>query len=144
MERFNEDTRCRICKEFYTLAGRLFIGSFFLFAGIGKLFMTEGFLEMVTSLSLPYPAAVAYAVIGVEILFGVLMIIGWKTQLSASALSIFTILTILLVHNSFSDPMLFKNIAILGGLFYVLAYGGGKISIDCYRKTAGAKPPIIL
>lgn len=141
METTENDRRCRLCKTFYSFVGRVFIGSLFLVAGIGKLFMTEEFFAMVSSLSLPYPIAIAYAVIGIEILFGALIVIGWKTHISASILSIFTILTILLVHNSFDDPMMLKNIAILGGLFYILAYGPGRISVDCYKRTTTAVPP---
>jgi uncharacterized membrane protein YphA (DoxX/SURF4 family) len=40
----------------------------------------------------------------------------------------------LLIHNSFSDTSLLKNIAILGGLCYLLGHGPGRISADYFMR----------
>lgn len=123
---------CGICETLYIFIGRVSIGSLFLFSGIAKLYMVEGVVSTIASLSLPYPELIAYTVIGIEIVFGLLVVIGLLTHISASFLALFTILTILLIHNSFSDTSLLKNLAILGGLCYILGHGPGRISTDYF------------
>lgn len=125
---------CGICETIYILIGRVSIGSLFLFSGIAKLYMIEGVVSTVASLSLPYPELITYTVIGIEIVFGSLVVIGLLTHISASLLALFTILTIVLIHNSFSDTSLLKNIAILGGLCYLLGHGPGRISADYFMR----------
>ncbi len=104
--------------------------------------MIESVVSTVTSLSLPYPLLLTYVVIGIEIICGSLLVAGLLTHIGASLLALFTILTILFVHNSFSDTSLFKNIAILGGLCYIMGHGPGRISVD-YRMRRTPPQPIV-
>jgi putative oxidoreductase len=52
----------------------------------------------------------------------------------ASVMAVFTVVLAITFHRNFADPNqmihFLKNIAIVGGLLQVMAFGGGKFSID--------------
>ena len=56
---------------------------------------------------------------------------------TAGVLFVFTLATAVFFHNHFGDQNqfihFFKNIAIAGGLPYVIAFGGGRVSLDARR-----------
>ena len=84
------------------------------------------------------PDYLAIPAIILEILFPLLLIIGYQTKLSALVLAIFTLATALIFHTDFADQTqfisFFKNIAITGGFLIIFAKGAGKFSVD-YRKN---------
>jgi putative oxidoreductase len=111
-----------------TLVGRVLIGLLFLLAGYNKLSGdagVNGFASGLDGMGLPVPVLLAWLVVLIEIVGGAALILGYRVGHAAGALLIFTFLTLVVVHNSMNDPMLFKNLAIMGGLLYVMAYGAG-------------------
>ena len=70
----------------------------------------------------------------VEILFPLLVIIGYKTKSSALILALFSLLLALVFHTDFSNQMqlmsFLKNLALSGGFLIVFINGAGKLSID--------------
>jgi putative oxidoreductase len=70
----------------------------------------------------------------IEILFPLLVIIGYKTKLAAIILALFTISLAIIFHTDFSNQMqlmsFLKNFAIAGGFLIIFARGAGKYSID--------------
>ncbi len=110
-----------------TLLGRVLLGLLFLLAGYNKLTGdVAGFAGGLEGMGLPLPMLLAWVVIAIEVLGGAALILGYRVGLAAAALAVFTFLTVVIVHNSMEDPMLFKNLAVLGGLLYVVAYGAGQ------------------
>lgn len=112
-----------------TLGGRILLGLLFLLAGYNKLMGdggVSGFGAGLESMGLPLPMLLAWVVVAIEILGGAALILGYRVGLGAAVLAVFTLLTVVLVHNSMEDPALFKNLAIVGGLLYVIAYGPGE------------------
>ena len=110
--------------------GRVLIGFLFLGSGLGMLFTqtpagVEGYFA---SLSLPMPLVLAWLVIIVKIIAGGAIVLGRSVGCAAGALIIFTLMTILVAHRSFDDINLFKNLAIIGGLLYIAAFGAGRFS----------------
>ena len=74
-----------------------------------------------------------------EMIFPILLIIGYKTKISAFAMFIFTIIVSIIFHNNFENQVqlmaLLKNLAIAGG-FLIIAANEPKIcSIDYYLKS---------
>jgi len=73
-------------------------------------------------------------VIIVEVLAGLAVIIGWQTRLFALTLAGFSIVTAVLFHANFADQMQFimfmKNVAIAGGLLFLVANGPGAYALD--------------
>ena len=114
------------------LIGRIFLSLIFLLAGIGKIFNYEGTIEYMESFSVPGYLLIPAIVI--EILFPLLIIVGYKAKFSAMILSLFAILLAIIFHTDFFDQMqlmsFLKNFAIAGGFLIILVRGAGKYSID--------------
>ncbi len=114
-----------------TLVGRTLIGLLFLVSGGGMLLGgAEGVAGMIASKGLPLASLIAWVVILTKVLGGAALILGYRVGCAAAALFIFTALTIVLFHNAFVDPAqqtaALKNLSIMGGLLYVMAYGAGE------------------
>ncbi|MFM6933036.1 MAG: DoxX family protein [Novosphingobium sp.] len=118
---------------FVAAIGRILIALLFIVSGANKLMApaaaAAGFAQMGMSDALVVPVAVF------ELVAGVCLAIGIVTGLAATALAVFTALTILLVHNQFSDPtqmpVILSHVAIIGGLVMVIA---NKISLWQYDR----------
>ena len=114
------------------LIGRIFISLIFLLAGIGKIFNYEGTIGYMESFGVSGYLLIPAIVI--EILFPLLVIIGYKTKFSAMILSLFAILLAIIFHTDFSNQMqlmsFLKNFAIAGGFLIIFVRGAGKYSID--------------
>ncbi|HEX4799384.1 MAG TPA: DoxX family protein [Candidatus Paceibacterota bacterium] len=110
-----------------TLVGRIFLGLLFFISGIFMLKSgISGVAGMIEGMGIPLAGLIAILVVAVKILGGAGLILGYKTDESALALFIFTFLTVVLVHNNAAEmTSALKNISIMGGLLYVLAYGPG-------------------
>lgn len=109
---------------------RLVVGLIFIFSGIGKLFGPmpgiEGFTGMLTGLGIPLPGAFAVIVGIVELVGGILLIIGFLDNWAALLLSIVILVAIVSVHitngwNDFRYPLLlfFVLIKYIGTKFYI-------------------------
>jgi putative oxidoreductase len=121
------------------LIGRILIASLFLPAGISKLMGFDGTVAYFSSLGLALPAVLAVAVIVIEIVGGISLIVGYKTQMTAIILALFTLGASIIGHaywavsadQVFVAKLLFyKNIAIVGGLLILAGAGAGQISLD--------------
>tara|TARA_B100000686_G_scaffold279185_1_gene299658 strand:- start:571 stop:954 length:384 start_codon:yes stop_codon:yes gene_type:complete len=117
--------------------GRLFLSALFLIEGLGKIATHEDVIIYMESYGVPeilfLPALV------VEILFSLLLILGYKTKWVASVMALFTFTVAIIFHTDFSEgvQMIFflKDIAIAGGFMIIVAYGPSKISLDYYFKS---------
>ena len=114
------------------LIGRIFISLIFLIAGVGKIFNYEGTIGYMESFGIPGYLLIPAIII--EILFPLLVIIGYKTKLAAIVLALFAALLAIIFHTDFSNQMqlmsFLKNFAIAGGFLIIFARGAGKHSID--------------
>ena len=114
------------------LIGRIFISLVFLIAGFGKIFSYENTIDYMESFGVP--GYLLIPAIIVEILFPLLVIIGYKTKFSALILALFSLLLALVFHTDFSNQMqlisFLKNLALSGGFLIIFINGRGKFSID--------------
>ena len=119
------------------VVGRIFLSALFLFNGIAKIFYYEGTIEYMENFSVPGYLIIPAIII--EILFPILLTIGYKTRFSAIVLASFTILLAVIFHNDFSSQIqltqFLKNFAIAGGFLIIFAYGPNKYSIDYMLKS---------
>jgi len=122
-------------QELSAPAGRLLLALMFLLAGINKISGyagTQGFME-----SMGVPGALLPLVILLEIVGGILLILGWHTRIVAFLMAGFTILAALIFHSNLGDQMqmlfFMKNLSIAGGLLLVVSHGAGPYSIDNRR-----------
>jgi len=112
--------------------GRIFLSTIFLIEGINKIFNYEGTIEYMENFNVS--GYLAIPAIIVEILFPLLLIVGYQTKISALVLAIFTLTTALIFHTDFTNQMqltsFLKNFAITGGFLIIFVNGAGKYSID--------------
>ena len=118
--------------HFIEFLGRIFLSAIFLINGVGKIFHYEDTIQYMENFNVPgnliIPAIIA------EIMFPILIIIGYQTRFSAFILALFTLALAVIFHTDFSDQMqlisFLKNIAIAGGFLIIFVRGAGKYSID--------------
>tara|TARA_B100001013_G_scaffold309838_1_gene214388 strand:+ start:329 stop:706 length:378 start_codon:yes stop_codon:yes gene_type:complete len=117
--------------------GRIFISTIFIIEAIKKfLFKEETIFYM---LDHGIPEILFYPALIFELVFPILLIIGFQTKISALAMFIFTIVVTIIFHNDFGDQLqlmaLLKNLSIAGG-FLIIASNEPKIcSLDYYLKN---------
>jgi putative oxidoreductase len=117
--------------------GRVMISTIFILAGLSKLAapaMTIGYIQ---SVGLPLPSVAFGIAAFIEIVGGITLLLGYRTRIAAGVLFLFSLATAVFFHSHFGDQNqfihFFKNIAIAGGLLHVIAFGGGRVSLDGYR-----------
>ena len=116
--------------------GRVLLSTLFLVEGIGKISMQEDVIMYMENYGVPEILFVPAIIL--EILFPLLLIIGYKTKWAASVMALFTFTVAIIFHTNFSEGMqmifFLKDIAIAGGFMIIIVYGPGKISLDHYFK----------
>jgi putative oxidoreductase len=119
------------------LTGRILIAAIFILSGASKLADPAGTIGYIASAGLPLPQLAFAGAAAVELLGGLALVVGYRTRLVALVLAIFSILAALSFHSALADQNqfihFFKNIAMAGGLLQVVAFGGGRISLDARR-----------
>src|SRR3712207_3898728 len=119
------------------LTGRLLLSAIFIISGLSKLAAPAATIGYIDSVGLPLaPLGFALA-FAVEVLGGFALIAGYRSRLVAAGLAGFAIATALVFHNDLADQNqfihFFKNIAIVGGLLQVVAFGAGRFSLGARR-----------
>ena len=124
--------------HFIELLGRIFLSFLFLFEGIKKLFFFQEETQMYME-EYGIPEFLFFPSTFLEIIFPILIIIGFKTRLCASIMAIFTITVSLIFHVDFNNQMqlvaFLKNISIAGGFLIVVANNNRFFSIDNLLKS---------
>ncbi len=121
------------------LVGRILLSVMFIISGWGKIGGFAGTVGYIQSVGLPMPQVMAAGALVLELVAGVLLVIGWKTRWAAWALAAFTLIAGVLFHNYWSLPadkqmmqqiMFLKNLSVAGGLMMLAVAGPGALSID--------------
>lgn len=117
--------------------GRVLISTIFILSGLSKLAAPAATIGYIHSVGLPLPTVAFGLSAFIEIVGGIALLLGYRTRITAGALFLFALATAAFFHNNFADQNqfihFFKNIAIAGGLLHVVAFGGGRISLDGRR-----------
>jgi putative oxidoreductase len=128
-----------------SLVGRILLALLFVPAGLSKIAGFSGTVGYIGSQGLPLPAVAAVIAILVEVGGGLALLAGFGTRLAALALAAFTLVATVVFHNYWAMPadmqmmqqlMFFKNIAVVGGLLVLAAWGAGAWSLDAKRSAA--------
>lgn len=121
------------------LVGRILIAALFLVAGVGKAMAFAGTAGYLAKLGFPAPEVMTAIAIAIEAGGAILLIVGWKTRWVALGLAIFVVIATLAAHRfwEFDASQLvnqrtqfLKNLAIIGGLLLLSAFGPGSSSVD--------------
>ena len=128
-----------IVRTFGPLVGRILLALIFIISGFGKIMGFDATLGYIRSAGLPFAQLSAMAAIVVELGGGILLVLGWKARWAAAALFVFVLVAALYFHAFWASPpdqammqqiQFMKNLAIMGGMLYVVAYGSGPYSVD--------------
>jgi len=120
--------------------GRVLLSLIFVTSGFSKISAysgTQGYME-----AMGVPGALLPLVIGVELLGGLAVMLGWHTRIAAFLLAGFSLLSAFLFHANFGDQMqmimFMKNISIAGGFLMIVSLGAGAFSLDSYLNKRGS------
>jgi putative oxidoreductase len=119
------------------LIARILLAVIFIVAGLNKLGGIEGTAGYIGSVGLPFPTLLAWGTAVFEIIAGLAILAGFKTQWAAYALAAFCIASGIIFHNGFADPAqmtaMMKNFALAGGFLALSVAGAGALSVDARR-----------
>ncbi|CAB3757331.1 DoxX family protein [Paraburkholderia humisilvae] len=126
---------------------RLALAVLFLWGAAIKLTGYAGFMAYLHARDVPFVIFAAPLVIAIELLGGILLVVGWRIRALGLILAIYTVATAIFGHDfwNVTDASLqremvvqfWKNIAIAGGFLLLVVTGAGRISIDGARAPRG-------
>jgi putative oxidoreductase len=127
---------------FLMLLGRICIATIFVLSGVNKFMDYHSAAIYMASKGLTMIPFFLYASATLEVLAGLCILVGFKVHYAAALLALYLIPVTWIFHDFWNlDPlarliqliMFLKNLAIFGGLLYVIACGAGKYSCDACR-----------
>jgi putative oxidoreductase len=135
----------------YTI-GRIFLSLLFIVAGVQKLMNVSGIAKMLEDNKVPIPEqvvpylgsmpkyeALGYLVAGIEVVGGLMVLVGLWARWGAAILAIFTAATVVFVHHFWDMDgaaytqnltQALKNLSIIGGLLLVVGTGATPNPMD--------------
>lgn len=137
-------TRCT--PGFAPFLGRLLISLIFILSGLSKAISFSAVSAVLAQKGIQGASAFLFVAMLMELIGGLLILLGWYTRLGCWILMIFLLPTTLLFHNFWSVSItdqanqlahFLKNLTIYGGLILLVCYGPGRWSIDAKRRSCG-------
>jgi len=134
---------CEFGQRYLPVLGRFLLALIFVFSGWGKIVGFAGTVSYMASKGMPWPQVLLPGAILIELGGGLALMLGWKARWAALAMFLFCIPTTLIFHNFWALPPeqaqtqminFLKNLALMGGLLYVVAFGPGAFSVDGSRR----------
>lgn len=131
--------------SFCFFLGRLFISAIFILSGIGKFFNFDATAQYMASQGM---TMIPFFLIGaalIEIVGGLSLLLGCRARIGALLLLLYLIPTTIIFHNFWMLEgaareaqiiEFMKNLAIFGGLWYIIGGGPGRFSIDAARNIS--------
>ena len=117
--------------------GRIFISTLFIVEAIKKFLFKEETIFYMEEYG--GPEILFYPSLIFELVFPILLIIGYQTRISAVAIFIFTIVVTVIFHNDFESQTQFmallKNLSIAGGLLIIASNEPKICTLDYYLKS---------
>jgi putative oxidoreductase len=139
---------------------RLMLGWIFVPSGLSKVFDLDTTATYIsTTTGLPMSELVGFGTGVFEVAMGAALIAGYQARVAAGALALFCIATAVLFHggkgavtglsaeavmllSELHFYMVFKNIAMAGGLLMVVVHGAGGFSADKWRASRAHKATV--
>jgi putative oxidoreductase len=130
---------CNIIKQYGPLLGRIFISVVFIIGSILKARTFEISSSYLASQGVGFSDAVLVLIISIEMIGGTLILIGLKARIAAMGLFLYLIVATLFFHPYWTFEgaelmkhfhLFFRNLAIMGGMVFVMVHGSGPLSIE--------------
>ncbi len=133
---------CKWVQQYGPLIGRLLLANIFLVSGFKKIAGFAGTAGYMASKMPALDPGIVNVLLGLTILVeaggGLMMLLGWQARSAAFAIFLWMIPVTMIFHAYWGLPpeamqMQFiqfqKNLAIMGGLLYIVAFGTGPYSL---------------
>jgi putative oxidoreductase len=140
---------CDFAKRYFPLAGRVLMSLIFFISAFGKIAGFTATAAGIAARGMPVSEALLVCAIVLELVGATLLVLGWKTEWSALALIVFMVPATLLFHDYWRYPPeqahnqrnhFLKNVAMTGGLLFVMGMGAGPLSVDARRRRERGAP----
>jgi len=113
---------------------RLLMSSLFIWDGIVQLRNPGGTAQYFASVHVPAPPVAVWISIPVHLLGGLALLVGFYSRWAAALLALVCLGTAFGVHLPAGDQdnmiHFYKNLVMIGGFLYVIAFGPGGFSLD--------------
>jgi putative oxidoreductase len=135
---------CQLVNKFGPLVGRILLSIIFIIAGYNKIGSFEETAGYMASKGLPFTEFLLVLTIIIELGGGLLILIGWQARWAAMVIILFLIPVTFIFHPfwAFTGQEMthhfhsfFKNLAIMGGMVYIMVYGAGPLSLGNEKCT---------
>jgi putative oxidoreductase len=139
---------CGLLMRYGPLLGRILLSVIFIISGFTKITGFEGTAGYMASKGLPMVEVLLVLTIIIELGGGLMILLGWQARWAATAIFLFLIPVTIIFHPFWSlegqEGMqhfhsFFKNLAIMGGMTYIMVFGSGPLSIGgdhCAKEDA--------
>ena len=112
------------------------ISAIFLFSGISKIFNYDGTVGWMEGYGMP--GILLIPAISVEILFPLMIIVGYQTRIAAGGLLLFSLLTAFIFHLDYFNQMLLiaflQTVVRSGGMLFLVVHGAKDFSLEKKKK----------
>jgi putative oxidoreductase len=122
------------------LVGRILLAIIFIKSGFGKITGFEGTAAYMASKGLPMVQLLLIGTIVIELLGGIMLVVGYKARWAALAIFLWLIPTTFIFHAfwgiadakeaGMQQIQFLKNITIMGGMLMVYAFGPGRYAVN--------------
>lgn len=135
---------CNLVKQYGPLAGRILITAIFLISGYHKIIGFAAVSGMMAKAGMPMPDVLLVGAIAFELGGALMVLLGWHACLGALLLVAFTVPATIMFHNFWAVDAaqyqnqfnhFMKNLAMIGGLFYIMAMGSGPFSLKSEKSS---------
>ena len=128
---------CNAIRQFAPLLGRILLAAIFILSGFNKIGGFEQTVGYMASKGLPMAQVLLVLTIIVELGGGLMIAFGYYARWAAGIIFLFLIPVTFIFHPFWAEAanaqldmiMFFKNLAIMGGMLYIVAYGPGPYSV---------------
>lgn len=135
---------CCVVANLAAFVGRILVSLVFLLSGYHVFMNYHEILAQMGTLQVPYADIAVPILVVVNLLGGLLVLLGWYTRFGAFLLFLLCVGYTYYFHPYWAVQggemvqhliHFVKNVGLIGALFYLMAFGAGKISIDgLFRK----------
>ncbi len=126
-------------KQYGPLIGRVLLSVIFLLSGWGKIGGFQQTVGYMASKGLPLTEVLLVLTIAIELGGGLMLLLGWRARWAALVIFLWLIPTTLIFHAFWAADAaqmqsqwvnFMKNLSIMGGMMYVVAFGPGPYSLS--------------
>lgn len=124
-------------RAYYYAAGRIFVATLFVVAGLVKLVRFDATTQAMEASGLRDAAVLLAAGVAIEIVGGLMLAVGYRVRSAAVGLIIYLVAVTLTAHGDLTVDLnraaWLANFAFIGALMMLLGHGAGPMSVERFK-----------